>query len=305
MPKKVSVLLPFLCLLLLSGCSGQPRQKDEKPVITVTIEPLRYFTEAIAGEHFRVISMVPKGHSPETYDPTPMQLMELTHSKAYFRVGYIGFERSWIDKLADNAPHLQFFNLSDGVELIFDGGHAHPSDSESALYYDATAPDRPVEGVEPHIWNSTENAQTISANILRALCTIDKSHRDEYITRYNKLSEQIEQTDSLIKARLSAPDADRAFMIYHPALSYFARDYGLKQIAIEEGGKEPSPAHLRALIDSCHAEKVRVVFVQPEFDKRNAELITRQTGTHIVDINPLDYDWKGQMLKVAGALSGH
>lgn len=75
-------------------------------------------------------------------------------------------------------------------------------------------------------------------------------------------------------------------MIYHPALSYFARDYGLHQIPIEAGGKEPSPAHLKALIDTCSSENVHVIFVQPEFDRRNAELIAQQTGTRVVDINP-------------------
>ena len=92
-------------------------------------------------------------------------------------------------------------------------------------------------------------------------------------------------------------------MIYHPALSYFARDYGLHQISIEEGGKEPSPAHLKELIDLCKAEDVRVIFVQPEFDKRNAETIAQQTGTKVVPINPLSYDWEKDMLNVAKALA--
>ena len=92
-------------------------------------------------------------------------------------------------------------------------------------------------------------------------------------------------------------------MIYHPALSYFARDYGLHQISIEEGGKEPSPAHLKELIDLCKAEDVRVIFVQPEFDKRNAETIAQQTGTKVVPINPLSYDWETEMLNVAKALA--
>ena len=85
--------------------------------------------------------------------------------------------------------------------------------------------------------------------------------------------------------------------------SYFARDYGLHQISIEEGGKEPSPAHLKALIDLCQAEDVRVIFVQPEFDKRNAETIAQQTGTKVIPINPLSYDWEEEMLNVAKALA--
>ena len=64
--------------------------------------------------------MVPKGSSPETYDPTPQQLVDLAQSKAYFRIGYIGFEQTWTEKLTDNAPHLQFFDMSENVELILD-----------------------------------------------------------------------------------------------------------------------------------------------------------------------------------------
>ena len=92
-------------------------------------------------------------------------------------------------------------------------------------------------------------------------------------------------------------------MIYHPALSYFARDYGLHQYSIEDGGKEPSPAHMKQLMDLCKSEHIEVIFVQPEFDKRNAETIARQTGTKVVAINPLSYDWQTEMVNVAKALA--
>lgn len=97
--------------------------------------------------------------------------------------------------------------------------------------------------------------------------------------------------------------ADQAFLIYHPALSYFAKDYGVKQISIEEGGKEPSPAHLQELIRTCRENQVRIIFVQQEFDVRNAELIAKELGVQVVSINPLSYHWKEEMLKVARALS--
>ena len=103
--KKFCFLLLIATLLFSCKQGGQQNKKnDDKPVITVTIEPLRYFTEAIAGDEFTVVSMVPKGSSPETYDPTPQQLVDLAQSKAYFRIGYIGFEQTWTEKLTDNAP---------------------------------------------------------------------------------------------------------------------------------------------------------------------------------------------------------
>lgn len=310
---KKAYLLLLIAILLVSCKQGEKQSKtdNDKPVITVTIEPLRYFTEAIAGDRFKVISMVPKGASPETYDPTPQQLVDLAKSKAYFRIGYIGFEQTWMGRLTDNAPHLQFFDMSEGVELIYDDTHAHHHEhgneghaAESHATDAQTVDERLHQhsGVEPHIWNSATNAQIIAGNILDALCALDKAGEDIYIDRYNALFHRLERTDSIICQMLSAPKADRAFMIYHPALSYFARDYDLHQIPIEAGGKEPSPAHLKELINTCKAENVRIIFVQPEFDRRNAELIALQTETRVVRINPLSYDWEREMMETAEAL---
>ena len=105
--------------LLMAACTGRSSQAsnddEAKPVITVTLEPQRYFTEAIAGDKFKVVSMVPKGSSPETYDPVPQQLVSLGDSKAYFRIGYIGFEQTWMDRLMNNTPHIQVFDTSKGI----------------------------------------------------------------------------------------------------------------------------------------------------------------------------------------------
>lgn len=289
-----------LLALLLAACkpAGQKTKADDgdtKPVITVTIEPLRYFTEAIAGDRFDVVSMVPKGSSPETYDPTPAQLMSLSKSTAYLRIGFIGFEQTWMDRLTDNAPHLQVFDTSHGIDLILQEGLHEESHADEPYHIHS--------GPEPHVWNSPANARIIATNILKALCTLDNPNRDNYLARYDSLCTVIDRTDSLCRQMLAQPGADHAFMIYHPALSYLARDYGLLQLSIEDGGKEPSPAHLKELINACKQEDIHVIFVQPEFDRRNAELIARQTGTRVVDINPLAYDWEAEMLKTVRELT--
>lgn len=289
----------WMLVLLLAACKpGGEKKADtpgDKPVITVSIEPLRYFTEAIAGDRFDVVSMVPKGSSPETYDPTPAQLMSLSQSTAYLRIGFIGFEQTWMDRLTDNAPHLQIFDTSHGIDLIFPDGlpEEEPHAAEDGHAH---------HGPEPHIWNSPANARIIATNVFKALCTLDTKHRDDYLARYDSLCTVIDRTDSLCRQMLAQPGADHAFMIYHPALSYLARDYGLLQLSIEDGGKEPSPAHLKELINACREENIHVIFVQPEFDRRNAELIARQTGTRVVDINPLAYDWEAEMLKTVKEL---
>ena len=279
-------LFYILTLFILCACSSTT-QKSDKHTITVTLEPLRYFTEAIAGEHYDVMSMVPKGSSPESYDPTPQQLVALSRSEAYLRIGHIGFEQAWMKKLEANAPDMKVFDTSRGVDLIRGEGHWHGDHFHEG-------------GVEPHIWNSTRNAIIIAENIYTALCELDATHQEDYKNRLDALKETIQRTNENVLTLLE--NADSTFLIYHPALSYFARDYGLKQISIEEGGKEPSPAYLKHLIELCRQEKARVIFVQQEFDQRNAQLIADELGIEVVSINPLSYDWDEEMVRVANAL---
>lgn len=283
--KRVIYLL--ITLASLTACK-ESEKANGKPTLVVTIEPLRYFTEAIAGDQYQVVSMVPKGSSPETYDPTPQQLVEVDKSEAYLRIGHIGFEQAWMKKLTANSPQLKVFDTSKGVSLIrgkehHHGNHVHPG------------------GVEPHIWNSCENARMIADNIYTALCSIDSTHRELYQIRLDSLKQTITQTDSILRGLLQK--ADSTFLIYHPALSYFARDYGLKQISIEEDGKEPSPAQLKALIETCKKENANVIFVQQEFDMRNALLIAGELGVGVVPINPLSYDWQKEMINIARSLT--
>jgi zinc transport system substrate-binding protein len=279
-------LIYILTLFILSAC-GNTTQKSEKPILTVTLEPLRYFTEAIAGDNYEVVSMVPKGSSPESYDPTPQQLVNLSKSQAYFRIGYIGFEQAWMKKLEANCPNMKVYDTSKGIDLIRDKGHWHGDHFHEG-------------GVEPHVWNSTQNALIIADNIYQALCELDSTHQEDYQKRLDVLKQTIRQTDANVRTLLE--NADSTFLIYHPALSYFARDYGLKQVSIEEGGKEPSPAQLKALIETCRNENVHTIFVQQEFDQRNAQLIAHELGVNIVSINPLSYDWVKEMIRIAEAL---
>lgn len=285
--KKVVLLV---VLVLIAGCGRQPKKRNDKPIITVTIEPQRYFCEALAKDFFKVECMVPHGNSPETYDPNPRQLINLEKSTIYLRIGYIGFEMQWMDKLVSNAPHIEVFDTSQGINLIMEKGH------QKIINHN-------INQVEPHLWCSPKNAYVIAKNTLDILCSFDRKHEKTYINRYDSLCKEITKTDSIIRIELKKPKADKAFAIYHPSLSYFARDYNLMQIPIENNGKEPSPSELANIIDRCRKNKVHIIFVQPEFDHHNAEIIAKQIGARVVSINPLNKQWDKEMITIAKELS--
>lgn len=281
------LLITLIGVCVLQSCSEKKRTTRQ---LTVTIEPLRFFTQSIAGNKFDVVSMVPQGNNPESYDPTPQQLIKLENSEAYFRIGYIGFEQTWMERLQHNAPKMKIFDTSKGIKIIT-SSHIH---NETNAHSTATP--------DPHIWNSTTNARIIVKNIYKGLCELNPENKEYFRQNMDRLLKEIDRIDNGLKTLISGTK-NRVFLIFHPALSYFAKDYGLEQICIEEEGKEPSPIHLKNLIETCREKEIKIIFVQEEFDKRNAELISRETGARLVIINPLSYNWGKEMLHIAKSLN--
>jgi zinc transport system substrate-binding protein len=267
--------IPFIFILsalFFITCSDHVKQGTR---ITVTIEPQRYFAEQLVDTLFTITAMVPPGTSPESYDPTPQQMTQLSESKAYFQIGRIGFENVWLDKLKQNNPKTLFFDNSQGIDLLAD----------------------------PHIWTSPKEALVIVQNMYKALIEIDPENAGIYKVNLENLQKEINETAQTVDSLLSLPSSQKAFIIFHPALTYFARDYGLTQYTIEKDGKEPSPEQLKALIDAAKRENIKTVFIQQEFDQKNAEIIARETGCRLVAINPLSYHWREEIIRIAQALS--
>ena len=274
------VLKATLPVLLTAFLTGSCAVKDEgKPVVTVTIEPLRYFAEQICGDRFCVVTMVPGGVSPETYEPTAQQMAGLSESVLYIKVGNLGFERTWMKRLSANAQHLIVVDASDGiVPLSSCDGHS-----------------------DPHTWTSPANALQMARNIYKAVALVDSKDSLYFKERLDSLCNRIMAIDTKMDSMLGKA-ACKSFIIYHPALTYLARDYKLRQLPIEDNGREPSAASLKQLIDSARTDDTRLMFVQKEFANRNTETVVRATGAATVEINPLSYDWENEMLKIAEAI---
>ena len=286
--KAAAGALLVLGLSTTTGCAGGGSQVgNDASVVTVTMEAQRYFAERIGGGHFTIHTIVPPGQSPETFDPTPQEMMAVARSRAYLRIGRIGFEQVWMPTIMEQNPHLHVFDLSEGVRWIDGDRHAHDGHNHGAG--------------DPHIWNAPATARIIADNTLRAFCLLDSAHTADYRSAHAALLAEIDSTDAALHAMLDTLTR-RTFIIYHPALTYFADAYGLRQLSIETDGKEPSASSMKALIDAARAEGVRVVFVQREFDRKHAESVAAEIGARVVVIDPLSAAWKDEMLRIGCAL---
>lgn len=303
---RLSVVLTA-ALFLFAGC-GNKADKDSKPNLAVSILPQEYFVSRIAGDLFSINVMVPPGASPATYEPTPSQLASLSKTELYLEMGYTGFEMAWMDKLRAANKQMKVVNLSEGVDLITEATmHGEETDHE-AMQHQAMEGQSPIEshghhhgGIDPHTWLSPKNVMIIARNIYDALATTYPEHQEVFASNLEGFLGELDSLDRHITGELKNLTS-RAFFTYHPSLSYFARDYNLEQYPLELGGKTPSAAHMKKLIDTGRKQQIGVVFLQMQFDQKNAEVLAREIGAEIVQINPLDPEWYEQMLYIAGKL---
>lgn len=151
---------------------------------------------------------------------------------------------------------------------------------------------------DPHIWLSPALVKIQAAQIRNALVAIDPARRSTYESNHQAFVREIEELDAELKALFAGRTGER-FMVFHPSWGYFAQAYGLVQVPVEVEGKEPKPAQLQQLIRHARERGIKVVFVQPQFSAKSAELLAREIGGQVVYADPLAENWAVNLREVA------
>lgn len=256
----------------LSACSPQPASQEK--TLYVSILPIRSLVKEIVGEDFRIEVLVPPGASPETFEPTPRQFIGLNEAQLVFNVGLLEFETALLDKIEDRT---KIVDLSRGIVRI-EGSCAHAGRNGSDH----------AHGVDPHVWTSPRALQRMAENAYEAIHA-RWSDSAKYTANHARLQEELRQLD-LRTAEKIARSGIRYFIIYHPALTYYARDYGLRQEAVEADGKEPSAKRLTALIRQARKDGIGRLLYQNQFPVSVVETIARDIGAECAEIDPLRED---------------
>ncbi len=287
---KISLFCLAAAMTIMASC-GRSGSSLPEPVISVSIAPFRYFVEQISGDDFSVNVMVMPGADPHIYEPYPRQMHNLRRSAAYISNGFLSFEMVWLDRFYEASPKMLKLSVGERIDLIgtdhdHDHGHHHGEHAEIA---------------DPHYWIAPRSALIIAESVRDLLTELNPGKAVEYQANFGRLSERLREIDNMA-GELFAEYAGRAFMIFHPALGYIARDYNLEEVSLEHEGKEPSPARMKELIDRAVKERIKVIFVQKEHDIRNARAIANETGAEIVVIDPLSEKWEESVIHIIEAL---
>lgn len=283
------LLLYLFAAATLVSCAA--RKTSDKERLSVSILPLRHIVEAITDKDFDITVLVPSGAGPETFEPTIRQYSELSDSRLIFSTGLIAFEQRLLSKFGDaESQEGKIINLSRGIDLL-EGSCTHHGEQSNAPH-----------GIDPHIWTSPRALKVMAHNTYAA---IHRQYPDSarYTANHERLQQRLTALDSLVAAQIDRSGV-RHFVIYHPAMTYYARDYGIEQVAIEHEGKELSAKRMATLIQWARNNDIRCVMYQSQYPRSAVETLTRDIHAEAVEIDPLKEDFIANIEHITRIITG-
>lgn len=267
-----------------------------------SILPVASFVQRVGGDRVDVTVLVGAGQDPHTFDPSPQLMAKLAHAQVLFKIGF-PFEEALTKKIGSTFKNVEVVDLQKGIALrtmtaeeaeAEEEGHHHEHGEEHEHAHEAG-------GQDPHSWLDPQRAKIQARTIAETLIRLDPKHRSDYEKNLSTFEKELDSVDKQLAAAL-APVKGKSFYVFHPAYGYFGDRYGLKQVAVELQGKEPTAKQLARLIDRAKADNVKVVFVEPQFSKKSAQALSSAIGGAVVSLDPLAANYVDNLKAMAHAL---
>ena len=267
-----------LALAATTVACARVEAPESRPVVAVSVLPQAFFVEKIAGERVRIQVMIPPGANPSTFEPSIEALRSLSGAVLYVALGHphFAFEAAWIEELLSEQPRLDVIRAM----------------SEQAS-----------ENDDPHIWLSPRLVRGQAGQIATALEEVLPEEGEALQENLAAFLSEIDTLDAELRTRLKRYHGRKIF-VFHAAWGYFAKDYGLVQVSLEQGSRTPGAGALVTFIQEAKREKASVIFVQPQFSQQSARVVAEEIGARVESLDPLARDWTSNLRRAAIAFEG-
>ena len=291
---KIILFMVVLFCLLLNAVA-----ENKRPVIFVSIGPQLESVRRIGGGAVDAHAMLPSGLNPETFSPDARGMSALARADAYVTIG-VPFEKTIVTKIRASFPNLKIVDGRTGMSFRrMEGSHHHHGEHHD---HDDDDHDHEAGEDDPHVWLSIENMKC-HARIVAAVLT-EVLPESEHAAIDARAADYLRELDALsaeLKVKLARLRGMEA-VVYHPAFGYFLDDHGIRQKAVELEGKEPGARYLGTVIREAKHDGIRVIFVQPQFNAKAAEVLSHEIGGKVLPFDPLPADYSDGLRRLADAL---
>jgi zinc transport system substrate-binding protein len=296
MKRIVLTALLILCCIAASGCQkreakeGQPASASgaKKLSVVTTLFPVYDFTRAVAGDKAQVTLLLPPGVEPHSFEPRPDDMFRV--SKADVVVYTNSYMEPWAVKMLGTVPtRPEVIEAGKGVTLL-KAGAEHEHSAADAAHQD---------GVDPHIWLDFKNAQIMVQNIAEGLIRKDPADRDYFLERAKAYQQELQKLDDDFRNGL-ANCRTRTFLEGgHYAFGYLAHRYDLQYVSAQalNPDAEPTPQKLAGLVQAMRKNGLKYVYCEELLSPATAEMIARETGAQVLQLNAAHNIGKGALEK--------
>ena len=298
--KIISLGLILGVLFSFSACGTKDLEdnKGERLRVGVTINPLKDFAEAIAGDKVEVFSIIPDGSDAHSFDPKPKDLKELINSDVFIYNG-LGMEE-WIDSVLGTieGTDVRILEASNGIKAISISEEEHEDhdheegeehEHEEGEEHSEEEHDHDHGGVDPHVWLSLDNAIIQAENIKNTLIELDQENKDYYEANFQTLKSDFTSLHDEYENKFKDL-TNKNFVTGHAAFAYLCKDFGLTQKSIADvfGEGELTARNLEALINYSKENGVKTIFSESTSSEKEAETLAKEVGAKVVKVYSLE-----------------
>lgn len=250
--------------------------------VVTTTEDLAALTREIGGEAVSVESIARGYQDPHFVEPKPSYILRLVKADLVILVGR-DLEAAWL-------PPLLQQSRNSGIQP---GARGYLDASLTAQILDV--PTGPVTRAmgdvhalgNPHYWLDPGNGRRVAQAIMSTLTTLQPSRAGYLSQRYANFDRRLAEAERRWDAMI-APYRGTKVVTYHRSWSNFAQRFGLDVVGYVEPrpGIPPSASHTRDLVQEMRRQNVRLIIVEPYFDRRTPNAIARDAGARVLELSP-------------------
>ncbi len=271
---KASIIL--MLPIMLVGCgtrSDKNINNEEKKVnVTVSISPVKEFTELIGGDKVKVTSLIADNVEPHDVDLKPRDFEKLTKSELFIYNG-LGME-DWLEQVKEQISE-------DKIKYVDTSENGNPIKTDGKT--------------DPHQWLSLKEAINQCNNIKNALEEVDPKNKNYYEENYEKAKTDFEELYNEYLPKFQSLE-HKNFVTSHEAFGYLCRDFGLEQQALNDlfGEGELTAKKIEDLVKYCNDNGVTTIFSEEEDSQKEANTLAKEINGEVKPLYTLETKVEGK-----------
>ena len=246
--------------------------------VVTTTEDLASLTREVGGDRVQVTALARGYQDPHFVEPKPSFILAVSQANLLIAVGR-ELEIGWLPTLITSSRNAK---IQPGAP-----GYLDASQKVKILEIPTGQITRAMGDVHsqgnPHYWLDPANGRLIAQAIRDRLAQLSPADAAYFQQRYDDFDKRLAAAEQRWDATM-APYKGTKLVTYHRSWPNFMERFGLVVMGYVEPkpGIPPSPSHTLELITSMKAQGVKLIIVEPYFDKKTPNSIASQIGNGIV-----------------------